>query len=77
MPQTETGDSDFMVFSILIPDPSEVSVLPSGSDQEAWRDIAENKSIEIMTASVVRGSEDQLTMQSSPNPQMYQSSGAP
>ena len=77
VPQTETGDSDFLVFSILIPDPSEVSVLPSGSDQEAWRNIAENKSIEIMTASVVRDSGDQLTMQSAPNPQMYQSSGAP
>ena len=77
VPQTETGDSDFLVFSILIPDPSEVNVLPSGSDQEAWRNIAENKSIEIMTASVVRDSGDQLTMQSAPNPQMYQSSGAP
>jgi len=30
-----------------------------------------------MTASVVRDSGDQLTMQSAPNPQMYQSSGAP
>ena len=75
--QTETGDSDFIVFSILVPDPDKVNVLPSGSDNGAWRDIAENKSIEIMTASVVRGSGDQMTMQSAPNPQMYQSSGAP
>ena len=77
MPQTETGGSDFIVFSILIPDPSEVKMLPSSSDQEAWREIAKNKSIEIMTASVVRGSGEQLNMQSAPNPQMYQSSGAP
>ena len=77
VPQTETGDSDFLVFSILVPDPDKVNVLPSGSDNGAWRDIAENKSIEIMTASVVRGSGDQMTMQSAPNPQMYQSSGAP
>ncbi|MBS1255349.1 MAG: hypothetical protein MAG581_01149 [Deltaproteobacteria bacterium] len=77
VPQTETGDSDFLVFSILVPDPSEVSTLPAGSDQQAWRDIAENKSIEIMTASVVRGSGNELNMQSAPNPQMYQSAGAP
>ena len=77
VPQTEKGESDFLVFSILIPDPSLVGTLPSSSDQAAWKDIAENKSIEIMTASVVRGSGDQLTMQSTPNPQMYQSSGAP
>ncbi len=77
VPQTETGDSDFLVFSILVPDPDKVNVLPSGSDNGAWRDIAENKSIEIMTASVVRGSGDQMTMQSAPNPQMYQSAGAP
>ena len=77
VPQTEKGDEDFLVFSILVPDPDQVSVLPSGSDQTAWKDIAENKSIEIMTASVVRSSGDQLTMQSTPNPQMYQSAGMP
>ena len=77
VPKTEKGDADFLVFSILVPDPSLVSVLPSGSDQAAWKDIAENKSIEIMTASVVRSSGDLLTMQSTPNPQMYQSAGAP
>ena len=30
-----------------------------------------------MTASVVRGSADKMTLQSTPNPQMYQSSGSP
>ncbi|MCH1520652.1 MAG: hypothetical protein L7T82_03900 [SAR324 cluster bacterium] len=77
VPQTETGDSDFLVFSILVPDPDKVNVLPSVSDNGAWREIAENKSIEIMTASVVRGSGDKMNMQSAPNPQMYQSSGTP
>ena len=77
VPQTEKGDTDFLVFSILVPDPSKVKSLPSGSDGEAWKDIAENKSIEIMTSSVVQSSGDQVTMQSTPNPQMYQSTGAP
>jgi len=77
VPQTEKGGADFLVFSILVPDPSQVSMLPSGSERAAWKDIAENKSIEIMTASVVRGSGDQMTMQSTPNPEMYQSTGAP
>jgi hypothetical protein len=77
VPQTETGDSDFLVFSILVPDPDKVNVLPSVSDNGAWREIAENKSIEIMTASVVRGSGDKMNMQSAPNPQMYQSAGTP
>ena len=77
VPQTEKGDEDFLLFSILVPDPSLVSTLPSSTDQAAWKDIAENKSIEIMTASVVRGTGDEMTMQSTPNPQMYQSPGAP
>ena len=77
VPQTKSGDSDFLVFSILVPDPSEVSTLPPGSDNQAWRDIAENKSIEIMTASVVRGSGNELNMQATPNPEMYQSAGTP
>ena len=77
VPQSETGDSDFMVFSILVPDPSQVMTLPSGSDNQAWRDIAESKSIEIMTASVVRSSRNELNMQSTPNPEVYQSAGTP
>jgi len=77
VPQTEKSGAEFLVISILVPDPSQVSVLPSGSDRIAWKDIAENKSIEVMTASVVRDSGDQMTMQSTPNPQMYQSAGAP
>jgi len=74
IPQTEKGDGDFLVFSILVPDPSKVKNLPPGSNKDAWKDIANNKSIEIMTSSVIRGSAEQLTMQSTPNPQMYQSS---
>jgi len=77
MPQTEKSDTDFLVFSILVPDPSKVSLLPSGSDSEGWKDIAENKSIEIMTSSVVRSSGENLTMQSTPNPEMYQSASNP
>ena len=77
VPQTEKGESDFLLFSILVPDPSLVGTLPSSSDQITWKDIAQNKSIEIMTASVVRGSGDEMMMQSTPNPQMYRSAGAP
>ncbi len=76
VPQKESSGADHLVFSILVPDATQVPNLPAGSDQNAWRDIAENKSIELMTASVVRGSEEQLTMQSTPNPQMYHSGGA-
>ena len=77
VPQTEKGDSEFLVLSILVPDPSKVNHLPPGSDMKAWEDIAKNKSIEIMTSSVIRGSGEQFTMQSTPNPQMYQSAGTP
>ena len=77
VPQTETGDSDYLVFSILVPDPGEVSTFPSRSDNQAWRVIAEQKSIEIMTASVVRSSGNELKMQSTPNPEVYQSAGTP
>ena len=47
IPQTEKGDTDFLIFSILVPDPNMVNILPPGSDKEAWKDIANNKSIEI------------------------------
>ena len=77
VPQTETSDSDYLVFSILVPDPSQVNTLPSGSENKEWRDIAENKSIEIMTVSVVRSSGNELNMQSTPNPEVYHSAGTP
>ena len=77
VPNAENSGTDYLVFSILVPDPAEVTTLPPTSNQDAWRDIVENRSIEIMTASAVRSSEDQMTMQSTPNPQMYQSGGAP
>ena len=77
VPNQESSGTDHLVFSILVPDPSEVTTLPPGSDQAGWRDIAENKSIEIMTASAVKSAEDQMTVQSAPNPQMYQSAGTP
>lgn len=77
MPASASSDQEFIQFSIKVPDPAEVSELPPGSDQEAWRDIAENKSIEIMTASATKNAQDELSMQSAPNPQMYNSSPAP
>ncbi|HBI29656.1 MAG TPA: hypothetical protein DDY54_08470 [Deltaproteobacteria bacterium] len=77
MPQSEQSGDEFLVFSILVPDPSEVSSLPAGSDQAAWLDIAKNKSIEVMTASVVKKGAEEFAMQASPNPQMYNSAGAP
>ena len=77
MPQSEQSGDEYLVFSILVPDPSEVSTLPAGSDQAAWLDIAEHKSIEVMTASVVKKGEEELAMQAAPNPQMYNSAGAP
>ena len=51
--------------------------MPAGSDQAAWLDIAKNKSIEVMTASVVKKGAEEFAMQASPNPQMYNSAGAP
>jgi len=77
VPQTEKKDTDFLVFSILVPDPSKVDSLPSSSDMDGWEDIAKNKSIEIMKSSVIRSAGEQLTMQSTPNPQMYNSSNTP
>ena len=77
VPQTENANSEYLVFSILVPDPSKVSLLPSSTDKKGWEDIAKNKSIEIMTSSVIKGSEEKITMQSTPNPQMYNSTGAP
>ena len=77
VPNAENSGTDYLVFSILVPDPAEVTTLPPTSNQDAWRDIVENRSIQIMTASAVRSSEDQMTMQSTPNTQMYQSGGAP
>ena len=73
MPASASSDQEFIQFSIKVPDPAEVSELPPGSDQEAWRDIAENKSIEIMTASATKNAQDEISMQSAPNPQMYNS----
>ncbi|MGK5093178.1 hypothetical protein WDW89_14330 [Deltaproteobacteria bacterium TL4] len=67
---------EFLQLSILVPDPNEVSTYPSTSDQEAWRDIVENKSIEIMTASAIKQNDEKMVMQSTPNPQMYQQSGS-
>ncbi len=75
VPQVNDSGQDFLTFSILVPDPAEVKELPPGSDQDAWRDIAENKSVEVMTTSVIREGEDQVTVQSAPNPQMYQGPG--
>ena len=75
VPQTENANGEYLVFSILVPDPSKVSLLPSATDKEGWEDIAKNKSIEIMTSSVIKSTEEQITMQSTPNPQMYNSSG--
>lgn len=77
MPQSEQSGDEYLVFSILVPDPSEVSSLPAGSNQSAWLDIAEHKSIEVMTASVVKKGGEELAMQASPNPQMYNSTGTP
>jgi hypothetical protein len=71
VPQVDNGGQDYLTFSILVPDPAEVGELPPGSDQDAWRDIAENKSVELMTTSVVREGEE-MRVQSAPNPQMYQ-----
>jgi hypothetical protein len=71
IPASASSDQEFIQFSIKVPDPAEVSELPPGSDQEAWRDIAENKSIEIMTVSATKNAQDELYMQSAPNHEMY------
>jgi hypothetical protein len=73
MPTSASFDQEFIQFSIKVPDPAEVSELPPRSDQEAWRDIAENKSIEIMTASVTKNAQGEFYIQSAPNPEVYYS----
>lgn len=73
VPQNISEGESHLQLSILIPDPAEVKTFPSGSDQEAWADIAENKSIEIMTTTAVKESDQNMTIQTAANPQMYQS----
>lgn len=77
LPTSASSDQEFIQFSIRVPDPAEISELPPGTDQDAWRDIAENKSIEIMTTSATKSASDEITMQSQPNPQMYNAAQAP
>ncbi len=73
IPQNVTEGQEHMLLSIRVPDPAEVSILPAGSDQEAWADIAQNKSIEVMTTAAIKESDQNMVIQSSPNPQMYAS----
>jgi len=75
VPQGDSSGGEFLRFSIRVPDPEKVTTLPDSTNQDEWRDIVENRSIEVMTASAVKNGESDLTMQSTPNPQVYQSSG--
>ncbi|MBF0353123.1 MAG: hypothetical protein HQM11_18985 [SAR324 cluster bacterium] len=75
IPQDSSEGGDFLQLSIRVPDPSEVTSYPPSSDQDAWRDIVENKSIEIMTASAVKEDDNTMNAQAAANPQVY--TGAP
>lgn len=77
VPQNISEGAEHMQLSIRVPDPAEVSSLPSGSDQKAWVDIADNKSIEVMTASAIKQDDQSMTIQSAPNPQVYSGSHPP
>ena len=73
IPKQVAEGAEHMTLSIRVPDFSEVKTLPEGTDQEAWKDIAENKSLEIMTASAVKSKNNELTVQAAANPQTYSS----
>lgn len=73
LPQNVEEGQEHLQLSIRVPDPAEVTELPPGSDQEAWLDIADNKSIEIMSTTAIKGADDGVTIQSAPNQQMYSS----
>ena len=68
--------NDHLVFRSWYLTP-EVSSLPNGSDQNASRDIAENKSIEIMTASAVKSAGINDHAVGYQPVKMYQSAGIP
>ncbi len=73
IPKQVAEGGEHMTLSIRVPDFSEVKTLPEGTDQQAWQDIADNKSLEIMTASAVKSQADQMTVQAAANPQTYPS----
>ena len=71
VPQSVSEDSENLVLSIRVPDPAEVKTLPEGSDQEAWVDIAENKSIEIMSTAAIKENDQNMVIQTAPNQELY------
>lgn len=72
IPQNYSEAAEQLQLSIRVPDPVTVTSLPEPSDQGAWSDIAENRSIEIMNVSAIKEGAEQLAMQAAPNPEMYQ-----
>ncbi len=77
IPQALAEDSENLLLSIRVPDPSEVKTLPKGSDQEAWVDIAENKSIEVMTTAAIKKNDQDMVIQTAPNKQLYSGHNQP
>ena len=71
VPQNISEGAEHLQLSIRVPDPAEVSTFPKSSDQNAWLDIAENKSIEVMTAAAIKENDQNMVIQSAPNPQVY------
>ncbi len=72
-PAQVSEGAEHLLLSIRVPDPAEVKQLPEGTDQEAWADIVENKSIELMSTAAVQEGGDNMTIQTSANPQTYPS----
>ncbi|MBF0278308.1 MAG: hypothetical protein HQM13_10970 [SAR324 cluster bacterium] len=77
VPQALAEDSENLLLSIRVPDPSEVKTLPEGSDQKAWVDIAENKSIEIMSTAAIKENDQNMMIQTAPNQQLYSGHSQP
>ncbi len=73
VPQNIAEGGEHLQLSIRVPDPAEVGAFPRGSDQKAWLEIAENKSIEVMTATAIKENDQNMVIQSAPNPQVYSS----
>lgn len=71
VPQNISEGAEHLQLSIRVPDPAEVATLPEGGDQDAWLEIAETKSVEIMTAVAIKENDQNMVIQSAPNPQVY------
>lgn len=68
------GDKEQMTFSIRVPDPQQVKTYPN--DPNSWQNIAESKSIEVLSVSVIprlKGEQvERMDVEARPNEQVYE-----